>query len=127
MANVTRKDVVTKALGLDGVWTDEEVEVLRKILKSLDRKSTGKPSKAVIANIGVKNEILALIADGRARTAREIAEVLGVSTNKVANLVGAIVKDGKAVKVNGEKAKDAPKYVGAEDAEPYAEPKGEDA
>lgn len=122
MANVTRKDVITKAIATEGIFTAEEVEVLEKILKSFDRKSTGKPSKAVIANIAVKNEILAVIADGKARTAKEIAEEVGQTTNKVASLLSAIVKDGKAVKVKGEKAKDAPKYVGAEDAEPYAEP-----
>lgn len=127
MANVTRKDVITKALDLVGVWSAEEVGVLEKILKSFDRKSTGKPSKAVVANIGVKNEILALIADGRARTAKEIAEELGLSTNKVANLVGAIIKDGKAEKVKGEKSKDAPKYVGVEGAEPYDTPAEPDA
>lgn len=127
MANITRKTVIAKAIATEGIFSAEEVEVLEKILKSLDRKSTGKPSKEVIANIGVKNDILAVIADGRARTAKEIAEELGLSTNKVANLVGAMVKDNKAIKVKGEKTKDAPKYVGAEDAEPYVEPKGEDA
>ena len=118
----TRKEVVAKAMGLENVWTDEELEVLGKIAKSLDRKSTGKPSKAVIANLGVKNDILALIADGHARTAKEIAEGLGQSTNKVASLLTAIVKDGKAEKVKGEKSKDAPKYVGIEGAEPYDAP-----
>lgn len=118
----TRKEVITKAMELVDVWTDEEVEVLGKILKSLDRKPTGKPSKAVVANIGVKNDILAVIADGRARTAKEIAEEVGQTTNKVASLLSAIVKDGKAEKVKGEKSKDAPKYVGVEGAEPYDTP-----
>lgn len=126
MANVTRKDVIGKAIGLVDVWTDEELEVLRKIEKSLDRKGTGKPSKATVANIGVKNDILALVADGRARTAKEIAEALGYTTPKVAGLLRAIVLDGKAEKIDGEKSKDAPKYVGKADAEPYTEPKGED-
>lgn len=124
-AKVTRKDVIGKALGLD-IWTDDEREVLQKIEKSLERKGTGKPSKATLENIGVKNDILEVLADGRARTAKEIAEIVGYTTPKVAGLLRAIVLDGKADKVNGEKSKDAPKYVGKADAEPYAEPKGED-
>jgi len=118
----TRKEVITKALNIADVWTDEEVEVLDKILKSLNRKPTGKPSKAVVANIGVKNEILAVVADGKARTAKEIADEVGQTTNKVASLLTAIVKDGKAEKIKGEKSKDAPKYVGVEGAEPYDAP-----
>ena len=91
----------------------------KKMLKSLDRKSTGKPSKATIENIGVKNDILAFLADGRAYTAREIAEALGYTVAKVANLLTKIVADGKATKVKGEKSKDAPKYVAVEGATPY--------
>ena len=118
MANITRREVITKAMGFDG-WSAEEVEVWEKMLKSLDRKSTGKPSKATIENIGVKNDILAFLADGRAYTAREIAEALGYTVAKVAGLLTKIVADGKATKVKGEKSKDAPKYVAVDGATPY--------
>ena len=117
---MTKREVITKAIATDGVFTDEEKAVFQKMLDGLDRKSS-KPTKAQIENIGIKNDILEVIADGRARTAREIAEVLGISTNKVSALLRAIVVDGKAEKIPGEKSKDAPKYVGNADATPYKE------
>lgn len=128
MANVTRRTVITKALATEGIFTNEELEVFAKMLKGLDNK-TAKVNKTTLENIGVRNEILALIADGRARTAKEIAEALGYTTNKVAGLLRPIVLDGKAEKVKGEKSKDACKYVGVADAEPYPMPEveGEDA
>ena len=122
----TRREVITKAMTLVGVFSTEEMEVFNKMLKALDNKSS-KPTKASLENIKVRNEILAFIADGRARTAKEIADELGYSTNKVAGLLRPMVTDGKVTKVNGEKSKDAPKYLGTEGAEPYSETKGEDA
>lgn len=121
MERVTRSKVIEKAID-SIVWSDEELVVLHKIQDSFNRKNSSKVNKTTIANVGVKNDILALLADGRARTSKEIAEELGYTTNKVASLLRAIVLDGKAEKVKGDKSKDAPKYVGNEDAEPYAEP-----
>ena len=121
MANVTRRDVLTKAKGLD-VFTPEEKEVLDKMLKSLDRKSTG-PSKETLANIGVKNQILEVAYERK--TAKEIAEELGYSTAKVAGLLRKLVEDGKVAKYEGAKKKDAPTYKALEGAEPYEEPKAE--
>lgn len=121
---ITRKEVITKAMGFEG-WSDEEIEVWEKMLKSLDRKSSGKPTKAQIENIQVKNDILALIVGDEPKTAREIAEALGHTTNKVAGLLTKIVADGKAVKVKGEKSKDAPKYFADTEAVPYEVPSAE--
>ena len=115
---MTKREVLTKAIATDGVFTDEEKAVFQKMLDGLDRKSS-KPTKAQIENIGIKNDILAIIGDGRARSAKEIADEIGYSTAKVSALLRAIVLDGKGTKVPGEKAKDAPKYVGNEDATPY--------
>ena len=123
----TRKEVIEKAIATEGIFTAEEIEVLEKIKKSLERKGTGKPNKTTIENIAVKNAILELIADGRARTAKEIADEVGYTTAKVAGLLRIIVTDNKATKVPGEKTKDAPKYVGNEGAEPYEAPKAEEA
>lgn len=116
---ITKKDVLTKAVSLDA-FTEDEKTVLTKMIEGLEKKSS-KPTKAQLENVGIKNDILEVIADGRARTAREIAEVLGISTNKVSALLRAIVIDGKAEKVPGAKSKDAPKYVGNADATPYEE------
>lgn len=121
MANVTRRDVLNKVLGLDG-FTPEEREVLEKMLKALDKKSTG-PSKVTIANIGVKNQILEVAFERK--TAKEIADELGYSTAKVAGLLRKLVEDGKVEKYDGAKAKDAPTYKAIEGAEPYEEPKAE--
>lgn len=123
----TRKEVIEKAIATEDIFTAEEIEVLEKIKKSLERKGTGKPNKTTIENIAVKNAILELIADGRARTAKEIADEVGYTTAKVAGLLRIIVTDNKATKVPGEKTKDAPKYVGNEGAEPYEAPKTEEA
>ena len=115
---MTKREVITKAIATDGVFTDEEKAVFQKMLDGLDRKSS-KPTKAQIENIGIKNDILAIIGDGRARTAKEIAGEVGYTTAKVSALLRAIVLDGKAEKIPGAKTKDAPKYVGNDDATPY--------
>lgn len=125
MANttITRKSVLNKVLDNGSFLSTEEIEIVKKMISSLDRKSSSsKPSKTVIENLSVKNDILALIADGRARTAKEIADTLNISVNRVASLVSAMVKDSKVEKIKGEKSKDAPKYVASEDATPYEIP-----
>ena len=66
MANVTRREVLTKAMSLADVFSTEEMEVLNKMLKALDNKSS-KPTKASLENIKVRNEILALITCKRPR------------------------------------------------------------
>ena len=116
---MTKRDVFTKAMEMfpDG---SEEREVMAKAIAQLDKKSS-KPTKAQLENIGIKNDILAYLADGRARTAREVADELGYTVAKVSALLRAIVLDGKAEKIPGEKSKDAPTYVGKDGAEPYAQ------
>ena len=115
---MTKRDVLTKVVALEDVFTDEEREVAQKMIAQLDKKSS-KPTKAQIENIGIKNDILTVIADGHARTARTIAEEVGTSTAKASALLRQLVGDGKAEKIPGEKTKDAPTYVGIEDATPY--------
>ncbi len=114
---MTKREVLTKAIALD-VFTEDEKFVLQKMIDGLDRKSS-KPTKAQIENIGIKNDILAIIADGHKRTAKAIAEEVGYTTAKVSALLRQLVVDGKAEKIPGEKTKDAPTYVGVEDATPY--------
>lgn len=114
---MTKREVLTKVVALEGL-TDEEREVITKMIEGLDKRSS-KPTKAQLENVGVKNDILAVIADGKARTAKEVAEEVGQSTAKVSALLRACVLDGKAEKIPGAKSKDAPTYVGVEGAEPY--------
>lgn len=115
---MTKREVLTKAIATDGVFTDEEKAVFQKMIDGLDRKSS-KPTKAQIENLGIKNDILAILADGHARTAKAVAEEIGISTAKASALLRAIVLDGKGEKIPGAKSKDAPTYVGVEGAEPY--------
>lgn len=116
---MTKRDVLTKVVALEDVFTAEEREVAQKMIDGLDRKSS-KPTKAQKENLVIKNEILAYLADGRKRTASQIADEVGYSTAKISALLRQIVADGKAKKVPGEKSKDAPSYVAIEGAEPYA-------
>ncbi len=116
---MTKREVLTKAITLVDVFTEEERETLQKMLDGLDRKSS-KPTKAQRENLVIKNEILAYLADGRKRTASQIAEGVGYSVPKVSSLLRACVLDGKVEKIAGAKSKDAPSYVAIEGAEPYA-------
>ena len=101
---VTKRDVLTKVLGLDGVLTDEEREVVQKMIGQLDNRSS-KPTKAQIENEGYKAQIAEYLND-EPKTAKEIAGEVGLSTAKVA----ALLRQMDVEKIPGEKSKDAPKY-----------------
>jgi hypothetical protein len=114
---MTKRDVFVEARDMFAEGSEQR-EVMEKAIAQLDKKSS-KPTKAQVENLGVKNDILQVIADGHARTAKEIAEEVGYTVAKVSALLRQIVADEKAEKVPGEKSKDAPKYVGNEEATPY--------
>ena len=114
---MTKREVFVEARDMFAEGSEQRA-VMEKAIAQLDKKSS-KPTKVQVENIGIKNEILTVIADGHARTAKEIADEVGYSTAKVSALLRAIVLDGKGTKVPGEKTKDAPKYVGNDDATPY--------
>ena len=92
----TRKEVFTKAMGMDA-FSAEEKEVFAKAIASLEKRSS-KPTKAQIANEAVKAEIREVLT-AEPQTAKAIAEAVGESTNKVAALLkkieGVIVTEGK--------------------------------
>ena len=93
---MTKREVLTKAVAMDG-FTVEEKEVLTKMIAGLDKRSS-KPTKAQIANEAVKAEIREVLT-AEPKTAKAIAEAVGESTNKVAALLkqieGVIVTEGK--------------------------------
>ena len=96
---MTKREFYVAVKELEGC-TDEMREVADKCLAQLDKKSS-KPTKAQIAEyLGTEPQ-----------TAREIAEGVGITTNKAAALLRAM--DG-IEKIPGEKSKDAPKYRKAE-------------
>jgi hypothetical protein len=105
---MTKREFYVAVKELEGC-TDEMREVADKCLAQLDKKSS-KPTKAQLENEGYKAQIVEYLGT-EPQTAREIAEGVGLSTNKVAALLRAI--EG-IEKIPGEKSKDAPKYRKAE-------------
>ena len=110
---MTKREVLTKAVAMEG-FTKEEKDVLQKMIDGLNRKSS-KPTKTQLENESIKGDILDVVVDGHARTAREIGEIIGVSTAKASALLRALVLDGKVEKIPGAKTKDAPTYAGIDD------------
>ena len=106
---MTKREVLTKVVALVDVFTEEEREVAQKMIDQLDKKSS-KPTKAQTENEGVKADIIDVLADGKARTAKAIGETVGYSTAKVSALLRALVLDGQVEKIPGAKSKDAPTY-----------------
>ena len=107
MAKVTKKDVLTKVLGWDEL-SEDEVTVVQGMIAGLDKRSA-KPTKAQVANEGVKVKIAEVLTT-EPQTAKVIAEAVGESTNKVAALLKQI--EG-VVKVEG-KGKNPATYAYAE-------------
>lgn len=101
---MTKREFLTKVIAMEGL-TDEEREVAQKMLNALDKKAS-KPTKAQLENEGFKAQI-AEVLGAEPKTAKEIAEEVGLTTNKVAALLRQI--EG-VEKVPGAKAKDAPRY-----------------
>lgn len=93
---MTRREVFTKAMEM---FTEgsEEREVMAKAIASLDRKSS-KPTKAQIENEDIKTEIRAVLG-AEPKTARQIADEVGYTVNKVASLLkqieGVVKTEGK--------------------------------
>lgn len=114
---MTKREVFVEARDMFAEGSEQRA-VMEKAIAQLDKKSS-KPTKVQVENMGIKNDILQVIADGHARTAKEIAEEVGYTVAKVSALLRQIVADEKAEKIPGEKSKDAPKYVGNEEATPY--------
>ena len=113
---MTKREVFTKAMEMFEVGSEERT-VMEKAIAQLDKKSS-KPTKAQIENEGYKAQIAEYLGT-EPQTARQIAEGVGLSTNKVAALLRAM--DG-IEKIPGEKSKDAPKYRKAEQSCKVAPP-----
>ena len=84
---------------------DEIVAKLSEMMESLDKKATGekKPTEQQIANAGFKTDIVALLADGKARTATEILNEVesfpkGMTNQRVSALLRQLWLDGKVAK-----------------------------
>ena len=85
---------------------DEIVAKLTEMIDSLDKKSTGekKLTDQQVANLGYKSDILALLSDGKARTATEILnevptfEGTTMTNQRVSALLRQLILDNKVVK-----------------------------
>ena len=85
---------------------DEIVAKLTEMIDGLDKKSTGekKLTDQQVANLGYKSDILALLSDGKARTATEILnevptfEGTTMTNQRVSALLRQLILDNKVVK-----------------------------
>lgn len=87
-------------------WTFDEVkDKLNEMVAQLDKKTTSsKQTKAQQENEAVKEQMLDLLGKGDLMRATDVAQELGLSSGqKAAALLNALVKEGLAVKVKGEK------------------------
>lgn len=100
MADVTRKTVVAKALGLEDVWTDEELEVLQKMKTALEKKSS-KPKKDAEETERYKAEVLDYLADGEGHTATEVGTAVGITCQKATAILRKLIEDGAVEKTVG--------------------------
>lgn len=83
-------------------FTEDEVAFLTKLRESIAkanaRKST-KPTKAQVANVGIKSAIAELLTNAdEPMQAKPIGEALGYSVQKVSSLLTQMVKAGEVVK-----------------------------
>ena len=88
-------------------FTSEQiVEKLNSMITQLDKKSGSekKLTEQQVQNIGFKTDILALLSDGKARTATEILnevpnfEGTNMTNQRVSALLRQLILDGKVVK-----------------------------
>lgn len=92
----TRREVFTVAMEMFAEGSEER-EVMAKAIASLDKKSS-KPTKAQVENEGIKTEIVAVLG-AEPKTAKQIADEVGISTAKAAALLkqieGVVKTEGK--------------------------------
>lgn len=93
---------------INGEVTDEVVTMAKEEIKKLDARNEKRRTtmtKEQTANEGVKAQIVEFIGDKKAVVASEIAQGVGVSTQKVSALCKQLVDEGKLtvadVKVKG--------------------------
>lgn len=87
-------------------WTFDDVKgKLNEMIAQLDKKTaSSKQTKAQQENEAVKEQMLDLLGKGDPMRATDVAQELGLSSGqKAAALLNALVKEGLAVKVKGEK------------------------
>jgi len=97
MTKITYVNAIENAI--NGNMTEEVVEKLKALKAQLEKRNSGerKPTKAQVANEGVKAEILAqLTSEGK--QCKDIAEAIGISGQKCSALLKQMVEGGVAEK-----------------------------
>ena len=96
---MTYSDALTNALALEGLNEDTRT-TLTALRASIEKKNTAdrKPTATQTANGNIKAEILAVLADGTARTVTEIMSAVPTlstaSNQKASALVRQLVEEG---------------------------------
>lgn len=98
--------VLTNAEVNKDFTSEQIVEKLNSMIAQLDKKSGSekKLTEQQVQNIGFKTDILALLSDGKARTATEILnevptfEGTTMTNQRVSALLRQLILDGKVVK-----------------------------
>lgn len=91
MKNMTYAQALEIAIAT--VDNAEAVERLVALKASIDKKNSAdrKPTKTQVENDNVRNEILALLSDGQARTISEIAEAIPALNDATSQRVSALL------------------------------------
>lgn len=104
----TREYIVNTLNAHISAEMDEKSNALLEAMDKKNAQRKGKPSKATIANEPIKAQIMERLGD-EPITSAVIAESLGLTTAKVASLLGVMHREGKVnstdVKVGKSKVK----------------------
>ena len=89
------------SIAFDTLTEDDFHFLVERALKSVRKANPNairKPSKTQIANKGLKADILGILSD-EGMTAKQVGDHFGLTTQKVAPQLNALVAEGLAVKV----------------------------
>lgn len=97
MTKMTYVNAIDNAI--NGIMNEETIEKLKALKVQLKKRNSGerKPTKAQVANEGVKAEILALLTE-EGKQCKDIAEALGISGQKCSALLKQLVDTKQAEK-----------------------------
>lgn len=115
MEKITRKSVLTKAMGMAG-FEDEEREVLQKMIASLDRKSSSKKeTDRQRENKAIAQEIIEYLATVNKAQAKVIGQNVGTKDLTSQRVLGIIKSTGIADQINKTTEKGVTYFSLAED------------
>lgn len=105
MAKRTKREFFNELLTIEAVSANAEmVAFIKNEIELLNKKSSGtrKPTATQVANEAIKENIKAVLADGKARTVSEVIADGGfpeyTTTQKISALMTLLIKSGDVVK-----------------------------